>query len=170
VRQVPASAGIGRPYDLQHSFASVLIHEGRSLAEVTVQLGDAVATVASSTRMRLSKQRRCRVSRQLTRSTQLAWQLVLRQMYVRLVVAPRGGGDARDPASGEKADARTRAGDPFITRELKRSGAVCRQGAGSGLGRREKFSMPGDFAAFLHDAGFARLGTDWAHLRLLRVT
>lgn len=39
---------IGRPYDLRHSFASLLIHEGRSLAEVAVQLGDAVATVAST--------------------------------------------------------------------------------------------------------------------------
>jgi hypothetical protein len=31
--------------------------------------------------------------------------------------------------------------------------------------------MPGDFAAFLHDPGFARLGTDWAHPPpLLRVS
>lgn len=45
---VAAGVTVGRPYDLRHSFASLLVHEGRSLADVAVQLGDAVATVAST--------------------------------------------------------------------------------------------------------------------------
>jgi len=37
----PAAAGLGvaRPYDLRHAYASLLLHEGRSVIEVAAQLG-----------------------------------------------------------------------------------------------------------------------------------
>lgn len=42
-----AGLDITRPYDLRHSFASLLIHEGRlSLAEIADQLGNSVATLS----------------------------------------------------------------------------------------------------------------------------
>lgn len=34
-----------RPYDLRHSFASVLIHEGKPLMEIAEQLGHSVETL-----------------------------------------------------------------------------------------------------------------------------
>jgi integrase len=40
---------ITRPYDLRHSFCSLLIHEGRlSVAEIAEQMGDTVATIMST--------------------------------------------------------------------------------------------------------------------------
>jgi integrase len=45
----PATEAIGlvsaRPYDLRHSFASLLIHEGRPLMEIADQLGHSVETL-----------------------------------------------------------------------------------------------------------------------------
>lgn len=64
---------IGRPYDLRHSFASLLIHEGRSLADAAAPIGDAVATAADTYTHALSKQRRCRVSRRKMRSRRLVY-------------------------------------------------------------------------------------------------
>ena len=56
------------------------------------------------------------MSRQRTRSTRLAWRLV----YVSCTLGSKRPRTvvAGDPASGEKADARTRTGDPFITSEV----------------------------------------------------
>jgi hypothetical protein len=113
-----ASAGIaiGRPYDLRHSFASLLIHEGRSLAEAAVQLGDAVATVASTyTHAFVEAEALPREpAADVIEAARVA--LGVRQLYVRLEAVSEG--EAGDPASGEKADARTRTGDPFITSEV----------------------------------------------------
>ena len=39
--QLPA----GKPYDGRHSFASLLLHEGRNLAYIAEQLGDSIDTV-----------------------------------------------------------------------------------------------------------------------------
>ena len=38
---------IRRPYDLRHAFASLLLHEGRSLVYVAEQLGHTVATLSA---------------------------------------------------------------------------------------------------------------------------
>ena len=113
-----ASAGvvIGRPYDLRHSFASLLIHEGRSLAEVAVQLGDAVATVAS-TYTHTFVEAEALPREPAADAIEAARVAVgVRQLYVGLEAAANG--EACDPASEEKADARTRTGDPFITSEV----------------------------------------------------
>jgi len=48
----PAAAAIGmaavRPYDLRHSFVSLLIHEGRSIVEVARQAGHTPTTCLST--------------------------------------------------------------------------------------------------------------------------
>ena len=113
-----ASAGIaiGRPYDLRHSFASLLIHEGRSLAEVAVQLGDAVATVASTYTHAFVEAEA--LPREPASDAIDAARVAagVRQLYVGLEAA--ASPEAGDPASRERADARTRTGDPFITSEV----------------------------------------------------
>ena len=115
---VAASAGIaiGRPYDLRHSFASLLIHEGRSLAEVAVQLGDAVATVASTYTHAFVEAEA--LPRELAADVIEAARVALgvRQLYVAAEVSATG--EAGNRASEERADARTRTGDPFITSEV----------------------------------------------------
>ena len=42
-----AALDIRRPYDLRHAFASLLLHEGRSLVYVAEQLGHTVATLSA---------------------------------------------------------------------------------------------------------------------------
>jgi integrase len=112
------SAGvvIGRPYDLRHSFASLLIHEGRSLAEVAVQLGDAVATVAATYTHAFVEAEA--LPREPAQQTIEAARVAtgVRRLYVELETDAIDGG--ADPASEGKADARTRTGDPFITSEV----------------------------------------------------
>jgi integrase len=113
-----ASAGvaIGRPYDLRHSFASLLIHEGRSLAEVALQLGDAVATVAS-TYTHTFVEAEALPREPAADAIEAARMAVgVRQLYVGPEAAANG--ESGDPASEERADARTRTGDPFITSEV----------------------------------------------------
>jgi integrase len=111
-----AGVAIGRPYDLRHSFASLLIHEGRSLAEVAVQLGDAVATVASTYTHEFVEADALphEPAADAIEAARLA--LGVRQLYVELDSVANA--EARDPASEGKADARTRTGDPFITSEV----------------------------------------------------
>jgi integrase len=113
-----ASAGVtvGRPYDLRHSFASLLIHEGRSLAEVAVQLGDAVATVAA-TYTHAFIEAEALPREPAADSIEAARVAVgVRQLYVGPEATTTG--EAGNPASEERADARTRTGDPFITSEV----------------------------------------------------
>ena len=46
-RAKTAELEIRRPYDLRHAFASLLLHEGRSLVYVAEQLGHTVATLSA---------------------------------------------------------------------------------------------------------------------------
>ena len=39
---------VTRPYDLRHAFASLLLYEGKSLAEVAEQIGDTVQTTSDT--------------------------------------------------------------------------------------------------------------------------
>jgi integrase len=111
-----AGVTVGRPYDLRHSFASLLIHEGRSLAEVALQLGDAVATVASTyTHAFLEADALPREpATEAIEAARIA--AGVRQLYVELDAEVPG--DSPDSAPEGKADARTRTGDPFITSEV----------------------------------------------------
>ena len=111
-----AGIAIGRPYDLRHSFASLLIHEGRSLAEVAVQLGDAVATVASTYTHAFIEAEALPREPAADAIDGARVAAGVRQLYVGLEAAANGV--AGDAASGEEADARTRTGDPFITSEV----------------------------------------------------
>jgi integrase len=116
----PASEAVGlskaRPYDLRHSFASLLIHEGVSAVEVARQLGNS-ATVTLDTY--------AHVFDELDPAERIP--------AVRAIRAARGGVDVRgeyaegqgegldgaaERASILEADARTRTGDPFITSEV----------------------------------------------------
>ena len=111
-----AGVRVGRPYDLRHSFASLLIHEGRSLADVAVQLGDAVATVAGTyTHAFVEADALERVpAAEAIEAARTA--TGVRRLYVELGLI--GGKEGAEAASEERADARTRTGDPFITSEV----------------------------------------------------
>jgi len=111
-----AGISIGRPYDLRHSFASLLIHEGRSLADVAAQIGDAVATTAD-TYTHAFVEAEALAREPAADAIEAARTTVgVRRLYV----GPEAGasGEAGDPASEERADARTRTEDPFITSEV----------------------------------------------------
>jgi integrase len=116
----PASEAVGlskaRPYDLRHSFASLLIHEGVSAVEVARQLGNSAAVTLDTY---------AHVFEELDPAERVP--------AVRAIRAARGGVDVRgeyaegqgeeldgaaEPASIHEADARTRTGDPFITSEV----------------------------------------------------
>jgi hypothetical protein len=111
-----AGVVISRPYDLRHSFVSLLIHEGRSLADVAVQAGDAVATIASTyTHVFVEAEGLPREpAADVIDAARDA--LGVRQLYVDLGFDAIG--DAAETASTLEADARTRTGDPFITSEV----------------------------------------------------
>ena len=99
----PPRLPTGRPIRPAALVRVALIHEGRSLAEVAVQLGDAVATVASTYTQRSSKPRHCPASRQRTRSRRLA-AIGVRQLYVgleaRLTAKPAIPHQKREPTPG----------------------------------------------------------------------
>jgi hypothetical protein len=83
------------------------------LAEVAVQLGDAVATVAGSyTHAFVGADALPRepAADAIDAARNAAG---VRKVYVELETT--AGGEAANPASGERADARTRTADPFIT-------------------------------------------------------
>jgi hypothetical protein len=110
---------IGRAYDLRHSFASLLIHEGRSLTEVAVQLGDAVATVAG-TYAHAFAEAEALVREPAADAIEAARTATgVRQMYVDL--ATFDAIDGAEAASTKRADARIRTADPFITSSRVRS-------------------------------------------------
>jgi hypothetical protein len=111
-----AGVVIGRPYDLRHSFVSLLIHEGRSLADVAVQAGDAVATIASTYTHAFVEAEG--LPREPAASVIDAARdaLGVRQLYVGLGLDANG--NAAETPSELEADARTRTGDPFITSEV----------------------------------------------------
>ena len=148
---------------MRHSFASLLIHEGRSLAEVAVQFGDAIATVASTYTHAFVEGEALPREPAADEIDAAGAAAGVRQLYVGLEAAANGM--AGDPASGEKADARTRTGDPFITSEISRSGGVCRDVAGSGQ-RAGKFRGPGRWSPLPSISRFpgvrARIG-HWSH-------
>ena len=111
-----AGVSLSRPYDLRHSFASLLIHEGRSLVEVAQEIGDSVATT-SSTYAHVFREAeavpREPIQDAIDRARAAAG---VRSLYVELGLALEQA--AVDAALDGEADARTRTGDPFITSEV----------------------------------------------------
>ncbi len=117
----PTAEGVGltgsRPYDLRHSFASLLIHEGVSVLEVARQVGNSPGGDADDVRARVRGVRASR-SRQRGRRDRGGASGVRCSRRVRGDAETRETAEGGDPASMLEADARTRTGDPFITSEV----------------------------------------------------
>ena len=111
-----ASVSVSRPYDLRHSFASLLIHEGRSLTDVAAQLGDSV-TVAGDVYAHVFAEVEEMLREPAVEAIERAREATgVRRMYVELGVL-----DAEhvlEPASINEADAGTRTPDPIITSDV----------------------------------------------------
>ena len=104
------------PYDLRHSFASLLIREGLTVVEVAAQLGNAPEVTLSTY---------AHVFREFTPGEPISAEgaiLAARAEFdVRGVYAESGtdeDGEATGAASTLRADARIRTADPFITSEV----------------------------------------------------
>ena len=117
VYQPAASAsGVGglRPYDLRHSFCSLLIYEGASVVEVARQLGHSPTMTLDTYG---------HVFEEFEGSERVSAEEQIRRARNKLVsvfcppASPKKPGPKKTPAN-RKADARIRTGDPFITRSL----------------------------------------------------
>jgi integrase len=113
-----AEVGLVRsiPYDLRHSFASLLIHEGVSVVEVARQMGNAPDVTLDTY---------AHVFEELDPAERLSAVEAIRaargEFDVREKYAEAGtseDAEALKAASMLEADARTRTGDPFITSEV----------------------------------------------------
>jgi integrase len=102
------------PYDLRHSFVSLLIHEGRSVVEVAAQAGHA-PTMTLSTYAHVIAE--LDGAERVPAGTQI---LAARRDHVPvayLAEPPEPKPDHEIPAE-ERALCRTRTGDPFLTMEV----------------------------------------------------
>ena len=103
-----------RPYDLRHSFCSLLIYEGASVVEVARQLGHSPTMTLGTYG---------HVFEEFEGSARVSAEEQIRRARDKLVsvLCPSGrpdrGRSNKTPAK-RKADARIRTGDPFITRSL----------------------------------------------------
>jgi hypothetical protein len=105
-----------RPYDLRHSFASLLIHEGVSVLEVARQVGNSPdVTLTTYAHVFEEFEPAARVSAGDAIEASRA-EFDVRGEYA--VPGEDGDAEGGDPASMLEADARTRTGDPFITSEV----------------------------------------------------
>ncbi len=105
-----------RPYDLRHSFASLLIHEGVSPVEVARQLGNS-ATVTLDTYAHVFEELDP-VERMP--ATEAIWaarsEFEVREEYAE--TEELAVGDSPDAAPGLEADGETRTPDPIITSDV----------------------------------------------------
>ena len=116
----PTAEAVGltgsRPYDLRHSFASLLIHEGVSVLEVARQVGNSPdVTLTTYAHVFEEFEPAVRVS------ANDAIEAARAEFDVRGEYAEPGeDGNAHggEPAPTLEADARTRTADPFITSEV----------------------------------------------------
>jgi hypothetical protein len=109
-----SGAAVSRPYDLRHSFASLLIHEGRSLTDLAAQLGDSVTiagNVYAHAFAEVDEMPRETAAEAIEHARDACG---VRQMYVELGLLTAA--ESAEVALLEEADARTRTEDPFITR------------------------------------------------------
>ena len=107
----PVAEAVGlsgaRPYDLRHSFVSLLIHEGRSVVEVAAQAGHS-PTMALSTY--------AHVIAELEGTERVSADEQIRRARAEAVPVSY----VEEEAGGETPEAlcRTRTGDPFLTMEV----------------------------------------------------
>ena len=116
----PTAEGVAlagtRPYDLRHSFASLLIHEGVSVIEVARQVGnsaDVTLTTYAHVFEEFEPTERVGACDAIEAARE---EFDVRGRYAAALDA--GEDEAGDPASVLEADARTRTADPFITSEV----------------------------------------------------
>ena len=112
----PAAVAIGEtgpPYDLRHSFASLLIHEGRTAVEVAAQLADSAEVLLGVYAHVFAEIGPATTFRAADAIEAARAEFGVREMYAELGLL--GGEDSRDPASVQEADAGTRTADPIIT-------------------------------------------------------
>ena len=116
----PTAEGVGltgsRPYDLRHSFASLLINEGVSVLEVARQLGNSPdVTLTTYAHVFEEFEPAARISAgEAIEAARAGFDV--REEYAE--AGEDGDAEGGDPASMLEADARTRTGDPFITSEV----------------------------------------------------
>ena len=123
-RFTPATQSAGlkgtvRPYDLRHSFVSLLLTEGATVVEVARQAGHSPAMTLSTYAHlfeeldgadRHSAEDKIRRAREAARTSRT------RFVPANPIAAPSAKGET--PAKARKADARIRTADPFITSEV----------------------------------------------------
>ena len=115
-----------RPYDLRHSFASLLIHEGVSAVEVARQLGNS-PTIALDTYTHVFEEFD---PAERVRAADAIWAARgddVREEYAEVGCQTEGG--AAEAASVLEADAGTRTPDPIITSEPSGRGSACTTGS-----------------------------------------
>jgi hypothetical protein len=103
-----------RPYDLRHSFVSLLIHEGRTVVEVAAQAGHA-PTMTLSTYAHVIAE--LEGAERVPAETQV---LNARRECVPVSYPPTKDSAERtqETPANDKALCRTRTGDPFLTMEV----------------------------------------------------
>ena len=116
----PAVDAVGligcRPYDLRHSFASLLIHEGATVPELARQMGNA-PSVALDTYAHVFEER----DTERVRDPVAAIEAAIAEFDVREEYAEEEDADSvepRQPASDQEALLRTRTADPLLTISL----------------------------------------------------
>jgi len=106
----------GPPYDLRHSFASLLIFESGTVVEVAAQIGNAPeVTLKTYAHVFEEFDPTVRVSA-LEAIEAARGEFDVREMYAE--PGEEVSAESPEPASILEADARTRTGDPFITSEV----------------------------------------------------
>ncbi|RDI76056.1 hypothetical protein Gocc_0475 [Gaiella occulta] len=106
----------GPPYDLRHSFASLLIYESGTVVEVAAQMGNAPeVTLKTYAHVFEEFDPNVRVSA-LEAIEAARAEFDVREMYAEL--GEEVTAEPPDPASILEADARIRTADPFITSEV----------------------------------------------------
>ena len=116
----PAAEAVGlsasRPYDLRHSFASLLIYEGASVVEVARQMGNA-PSVTLDTYAHVFEERDPSKTRNPAEAIEAARaEFDVREEYAEGEDAE--GAEAPKPASDKEALYQTRTDDPLLTMEV----------------------------------------------------
>jgi hypothetical protein len=122
----PAARAIGmtspRPYDLRHSFVSLLIHEGRlSIVELAEQLGHNPSMCLATYTHVMAELRaapKVNAEEQIWAARAAVNGSDDTGYGPNTAQEPIPGLSLEDLALGEEADGRTRTGDPFITSEV----------------------------------------------------
>jgi hypothetical protein len=131
-RPAAESAGLATspPYDLRHSFASLLIHDGASVVEVARQMGNA-PSVTLDTYGHVFDERDPGSRFDSAEAIESARaEFDVREMYAGQRAA--SSAESVDPASEDEALFRTRTGDPLLTMRSFRQ-PVATDGNGFGL-------------------------------------